>query len=454
MNTFIMASRHKHNHKVILMKDDMTKILLDENDVPRNFYNILPDLPHALSPPLHPGTKQPASASDFEAIFPKEIIRQEMSPERFIPIPDEVRTALLAAGRPTPLFRARRLEKYLKTPAKIYFKHEGLNPCGSHKPNTAIAQTYYNMKEGVEKLVTETGAGQWGTALAYSTMLFGMKCEVFMVKVSFDQKPYRKVIIETYGAKVHASPSAHTSYGKKVLSEKPDHTGSLGIAISEAIETVVTDKTGKSKYALGSVLNHVMLHQSVIGQEVRSQLAMADEKPDYVIGCIGGGSNFAGISFPLIYDKMKGKNSAEFIAVEPATCPSITKGKYCYDFGDTAGMTPLLKMYSLGKDYVPSATHAGGLRYHGMAPTVSALASEGMVKAVSYEQHEVFEAAMTFARTEGVIAAPESAHAIKAAIDTALLCKKKNEAKTIVFNLSGHGLLDLGGYQQYLAGKI
>ena len=449
-----MASRHKHNHKVILMKDDMTKILLDENDVPRNFYNILPDLPHALSPPLHPGTKQPASASDFEAIFPKEIIRQEMSPERFIPIPDEVRTALLAAGRPTPLFRARRLEKYLKTPAKIYFKHEGLNPCGSHKPNTAIAQTYYNMKEGVEKLVTETGAGQWGTALAYSTMLFGMKCEVFMVKVSFDQKPYRKVIIETYGAKVHASPSAHTSYGKKVLSEKPDHTGSLGIAISEAIETVVTDKTGKSKYALGSVLNHVMLHQSVIGQEVRSQLAMADEKPDYVIGCIGGGSNFAGISFPLIYDKMKGKNSAEFIAVEPATCPSITKGKYCYDFGDTAGMTPLLKMYSLGKDYVPSATHAGGLRYHGMAPTVSALASEGMVKAVSYEQHEVFEAAMTFARTEGVIAAPESAHAIKAAIDTALLCKKKNEAKTIVFNLSGHGLLDLGGYQQYLAGKI
>jgi tryptophan synthase beta chain len=436
------------------MKGAMTKIVLDENEVPKDFYNILPDLPTPLAPPLHPGTRQPASPSDFEAIFPKEIIRQEMSPDRFIPIPSEVRDALLASGRPSPLFRAHRLEKYLKTPAKIYFKHEGLNPCGSHKPNTAIAQAYYNMKEGAEKLYTETGAGQWGTALSYATMLFGMKCEVFMVKVSFDQKPYRKMIIETYGATVHASPSRHTEYGKKVLGEKPDHTGSLGIAISEAIEAVVTDRTKKSKYSLGSVLNHVMLHQTVIGQEVRAQLAKAEETPDYVIGCIGGGSNFAGISFPLIYDKMKGKNSAEFIAVEPSSCPSTTKGEYRYDFGDTAGMTPLLKMYTLGKDYVPSAIHAGGLRYHGMAPTVSSLVKDGLVRPVSYDQHEVFEAAVTFARTEGVIAAPESSHAIKAAIDVALECKKKNEEKTIVFNLSGHGLLDLYGYQQYLEGKI
>jgi len=430
------------------------KILLEENDVPRSYYNILPDLPTPLAPPLHPGTQKPASPSDFEAIFPKEIIRQEMSPERSIPIPEEVRDALLASGRPSPLFRATRLEKYLKTPAKIYFKHEGLNPCGSHKPNTAIAQAYYNMKEGVEKLYTETGAGQWGTALSYATMLFKMKCEVFMVKVSFDQKPYRKMIIETYGATVHASPSHHTEYGKRVLAQNPGHTGSLGVAISEAIEKVVTDPAHKSKYSLGSVLNHVMLHQTVIGQEVRTQLAMADEKPDYVIGCIGGGSNFAGISFPLIYDRMKGKNSAEFIAVEPSSCPSPTKGEFRYDFGDTAGMTPLIKMYTLGKDYMPSAIHAGGLRYHGMAPTVSSLVHDGLVKPRAYGQHEVFEAAVTFARTEGVIAAPESAHAIKAAIDVALECKKKNEAKTIVFNLSGHGLLDLYGYQQYLEGKI
>ncbi|VVC02184.1 Tryptophan synthase beta chain 2 [uncultured archaeon] len=436
------------------MKDEMTKIVLDENDVPKQFYNILPDLPHPLAPPLNPATREPAKPEDFEAIFPKEVIRQEMSSERFIPIPDEIRYALLASGRPSPLFRARRLEKYLKTPAKIYFKHEGLNPCGSHKPNTAIAQAYYNMKEGVEKLATETGAGQWGTALSYATMLFGLKCEVFMVKVSFEQKPYRKMIMETYGATVHASPGPRTSYGKKVLSEKPDHPGSLGIAISEAIEAVVTDPAHKSKYSLGSVLNHVMLHQTVIGQEVRQQLAMAEETPDYVIGCIGGGSNFAGISFPLIYDKMKGKNNAEFIAVEPASCPSTTKGKFCYDFGDTAGMTPLIKMYTLGKDFVAPSIHAGGLRYHGMAPTVSALVAEGMVKPVAYEQHEVFEAGVTFARTEGVIAAPESCHAVKAAIDKALECKQKNEAKTIVFNLSGHGLLDLGGYAKYFEGKI
>jgi tryptophan synthase beta chain len=357
-------------------------------------------------------------------------------------------------GRPSPLIRARRLEQHLKTPAKIYFKHEGLNPCGSHKPNTAIAQAYYNMKEGIETLATETGAGQWGTSLAYASALFGLKCKVFMVKASFEQKPYRRIMMETYGAEAYASPSRLTKYGQSVLVATPDHPGSLGVAISEAIETVVSDPTGKTKYSLGSVLNHVMLHQTVIGQEVRQQLAMADAVPDYIIGCIGGGSNFAGISFPLIYDKMKGKNNAEFIAVEPSSCPSTTKGEYRYDHGDTAGMTPLLKMHTMGKDHVPSPIHAGGLRYHGMAPTVSALVAAGEVKPRSYNQLEVFDAALTFSRTEGIIPAPESAHAIKAAIDVALECKKKNEVKTIVFNLSGHGLLDLGGYQQYLEGKL
>jgi len=436
------------------MAIERMKILLDEEDVPKDFYNVLPDLPRKLEPPLHPATKEPVPPEAFYSLFPKEIVRQEMSDERFIAVPAEVREALLRMGRPSPLFRARRLERYLKTPARIYFKHEGLNPCGSHKPNTAIAQAYYNMKEGVERLATETGAGQWGTALSYATMLFGLECEVFMVKVSFSQKPYRKTMMEAYGAKVHASPSAKTNFGKKVLEENPDHPGSLGIAISEAIESVVSDKSGKSKYSLGSVLNHVMLHQSVIGQEVAKQLEIAGEKPDYAIGCIGGGSNFGGFAFPLYYEKKKGKNNCEFIAVEPTSCPSTTKGKYCYDFGDTAGMTPLLKMYSLGKDFVPPKIHAGGLRYHGMAPTVSLLVAEKKVKPVAYGQKEVFDAGVLFARTEGIIPAPESSHAIKAAIDVALECKKRSEAKVIVFNLSGHGLLDLGGYEDYLAGRL
>ncbi|MCX8195421.1 MAG: TrpB-like pyridoxal phosphate-dependent enzyme, partial [Candidatus Micrarchaeota archaeon] len=410
--------------------------------------------PPPFAPPLHPATNEPVPPEAFYALFPKEIVRQEMCPERHIPIPEEVREALLRMGRPTPLYRATRLEKYLKTPAKIYFKHEGLNPCGSHKPNTAIAQAYYNMKEGVEKLATETGAGQWGTSLAYATMLFGLKCEVFMVAVSFQQKPYRKIMMEAYGATVHSSPSNVTSFGRKVLEEDPYHGGSLGIAISEAIERVVSDKEGKSKYSLGSVLNHVLAHQSVIGQEASQQLAMIDEKPDYAVGCIGGGSNFGGFAFPLYYDKLKGKNECEFVAVEPSSCPSTTKGEYRYDFGDTAGMTPLIKMYTLGKDFVPSKIHAGGLRYHGMAPTVSLLIAEKRVRPVAYDQHDVFEAAITFARSEGIIAAPESSHAIKAVIDIALECKRKNEAKTIVFNLSGHGLLDLGGYDEYLRGSI
>jgi len=434
--------------------DECVKILLDEEDVPRNFYNILPDLPRQLDPPLNPGTKEPIGPKDLEAIFPKELIRQEVSSERFIPIPPEVREALLRMGRTSPLIRAKRLEKNLKTPARIYFKYEGLNPCGSHKPNTAITQAYFNMKEGIENLATETGAGQWGTALSYASMLFGLKCKVFMVRVSYDQKPYRKIMMQTYGAEVHPSPSTVTPYGRKILSENPNHPGSLGIAISEALETVVGDKKRKTKYSLGSVLNHVLMHQTVIGQETREQLKMADETPDCVIGCVGGGSNFAGLAFPLIYDKMKGKNNAEFIAVEPEACPSMTKGEYRYDFGDSSGMTPLLKMHTLGKDFIPSPIHAGGLRYHGTAPILSLLVDEKVVKPIAYAQKPVFDAAMTFAKTEGIIPAPESSHAIKAAIDKALECKKKNQEKVIVFNLSGNGMLDLGSYQKYLEGKI
>jgi len=426
------------------------KIVLDENEVPKKYYNILADLPEKLAPPMDGRTGEPVKPSDLEAIFPKEIVRQEMEEQREIQIPNEIRDRLIMMGRPSPLIRAKRLEERLGTPAKIYFKHEGLNPCGSHKPNTAVAQAYYNMKEGVENLITETGAGQWGTALAYATMLYGLGCEVFMVKSSFIQKPYRKNMIETYGAKINPSPSTKTEYGRKVIANKPDHPGTLGVAISEAIEMVVSDRRGKSKYALGSVLNHVMLHQTVIGQEVRTQLGMVGEKPDYVIGCIGGGSNFAGISFPLIYDKLKGKNTAEFIAVEPKACPSTTQGQYRYDHGDTAGMPPMLKMHTMGKEFIPSPIYAGGLRYHGMAPTVSSLIDAKMIKSIAYEEHEVFEAAILFARTEGIISAPESAHAIKAAIDKAIECKIMNQPKTIVFNLSGHGLLDLAGYERYV----
>ena len=426
-----------------------TKILLDESEVPRQYYNIAPDLPRKLEPPLHPGTREPLPPSALEVIFPKALVAQEISGERFIPIPEDVREALLRSGRPSPLFRAKRLEEKLGTPARIYFKHEGLNPCGSHKTNTAVAQAYYNMREGTETLVTETGAGQWGTALSYASMLFGLKCKVFMVKTSFEQKPYRRVMIETYGGEVTPSPSASTEYGRKVLKENPVHPGTLGVAISEALEVV--SKSKNAKYALGSVLNHVLLHQTVIGQETRLQLAKAEETPDYVIGCVGGGSNFAGISFPLLYDKFRHRNDAEFIAVEPSACPSTTKGEYRYDSGDSAGMTPLLKMHTLGKDFIPSPIHAGGLRYHGMAPLVSLLVDSGHVRPRAYDEKEVFEAAFMFARTEGIVPAPESAHAIKAAIDIARECKAKNEAKTIVFNLSGHGLLDLGAYDRHLA---
>jgi tryptophan synthase beta chain len=425
---------------------------LTTDEMPRKWYNILPDLPEPLAPPLNPATKQPIAPSDLEPIFPKALIQQEMSDANYIDIPEEVLQAYMLATRPSPLQRALRLEQELKTPAKIYFKREDLSPAGSHKTNTALAQAYYNMKEGVERLTTETGAGQWGTALSLACSYFGLGCEVFMVRASYDQKPYRRDMMRIYGATVHPSPSELTEFGKKLLKENPKHPGSLGIAISEALETCVKD--GNAKYSLGSVLNHVMLHQTIIGQETMLQFQKLGEKPDYLIGCVGGGSNFAGFTFPFIGQKLKKKTDTQFIAVEPTVVPSLTAGKYEYDFGDTAGMTPLLLMYTLGHNFVPSPIHAGGLRYHGAAPTVSQLVKHKVVKPVAYEQKEVFTAAVMFAKAEGIIPAPETSHAIKAVIDLALEAKKKNEKKVIAFNFSGHGLLDLGGYQQYLDGKM
>jgi len=429
-----------------------TRTTLTAEEMPRKWYNILPDLPVPLPPPLNPGTKKPISPSDLEVIFPKGLIRQEVSQDNYIDIPEEVLQAYMMANRPSPLQRAVRLEQMLKTPAKIYFKREDLSPAGSHKTNTSLPQAYYNMKEGVKKLATETGAGQWGTALSLACNYFGLGCEVFMVRASYDQKPYRREMMRVYGADVHPSPSDLTEFGKKMLAKDPKHPGSLGIAISEAMEVAVKDEG--TNYSLGSVLNHVMLHQTIIGEETMLQFNKLEEKPDYLIGCVGGGSNFAGFTFPFIGQKMKKKLDAQFIAVEPTVVPSLTEGKYEYDFGDTAGMTPLLMMYTLGHDFVPSPIHAGGLRYHGAAPTVSLLVNEKVVKPISYQQKEVFDAAVMFAKAEGIIPAPETAHAIKAAVDLALEAKKKNEEKIIAFNFSGHGLLDLGGYQQYLDGKM
>ena len=433
-----------------IAKDD--KVMLTVDDIPTKWYNIAADLPVPIPPPLNPRTKEPARPEELEAIFPKGIIAQEMATERYIDIPEEVRDAYVMLGRPSPLQRARRFEQYLKTPAKIYFKREDLSPAGSHKPNTAIAQVYYNMKEGVEHLTTETGAGQWGSALALSCAHFGLDCKVFMVRVSYDQKPFRRLIMETYGSKVYPSPSTETNFGKQLLAKDPNNPGSLGIAISEAIEMCVNQKN--TKYSLGSVANHVMLHQTVIGEEVKKQLEMIDVTPDYMIGCVGGGSNFAGFSFPMIGEKIKGKVDTEFIAVEPRSVPSLTAGEYRYDFGDTAGMTPLFKMYTLGHEFMPSPIHAGGLRYHGMAPTVSLVTNLKYVTPVAYDQLDTFSAAVAFAKTEGIIPAPESSHAIKAAVDKALEAKKNNEEKVIVFNLSGHGLLDMVGYGKYIRGEM
>ncbi len=432
------------------MADD-TKILLTEAELPERWYNIAPDLPAPLSPPLHPGTGQPVGPEMLAPLFPMGLILQEVSQERHIPIPEEVRE-IYKLWRPTPMYRARRLERALDTPAHIYYKYEGVSPVGSHKPNTAVAQAYYNKQEGVRRLATETGAGQWGSALAFACNLFGLECKVYMVRVSYQQKPYRRFLMETYGASIVPSPSQDTNAGRKFLAEDPENPGSLGMAISEAME----DAAGRedTKYSLGSVLNHVLLHQTVVGEEALAQMAKAGEYPDVVIGCIGGGSNFSGLAFPFVRERLTAGRNTRFIAVEPEASPSVTRGEYTYDFGDTAQMTPLLKMYTLGHTFMPPAIHAGGLRYHGMAPLVSLLCEQGVIEAVAVHQVPTFAAAVQFARTEGIIPAPESAHAIRVAIDEALRCRESGERKTILFNLSGHGHFDMAAYEAYFSGRL
>ena len=433
-----------------------TRFDLSIDEIPKQYYNVLSDFNKVpgFAPPLHPATHEPVGPDDLAPLFAKELIKQEVSTDKYIPIPDEVRE-IYGRYRPSPLFRAYRLEEKLKTSAKIYYKYEGVSPAGSHKPNTAIAQAYYNAKEGVQKLYTETGAGQWGTALAYAGTFFDIDVEVFMVRVSYDQKPYRRSMIEVYGAKVHPSPSLETVVGRKILDENPDHTGSLGIAISEAIEKTATSD-GKAKYSLGSVLNHVLLHQTVIGQEVQTQLDKLDVSPDIIIGCLGGGSNFGGFSFPFVGDKLNNKINPEIIAVESTAAPKLTHGKVAYDFGDTGEMTPLIKMHTIGHTFVPAPIYAGGLRYHGCAPTVSHLLDNKVISAEAYNQLEVFQAAELFSKCEGIIPAPESAHAICSTITHARKypLSKTQDGPTIVFNLSGHGLLDLSGYDSYLHNKL
>jgi len=429
---------------------DLTKVVLPESELPKAWYNILADLPTPPPPPLHPGTKQPVGPADLEPLFPQEIILQEVSTERWIEIPEPVRE-VYRLWRPTPLIRARRLEAALRTPARIYYKYEGTSPAGSHKPNTAVAQAFYNRKAGVRRLTTETGAGQWGSALAMACGMFGLECTVYMVRVSYEQKPYRRVLMETWGAEVVPSPSDRTRAGRAIREQEPDSPGSLGIAISEAVEDAATHDD--TKYSLGSVLNHVLLHQTVIGLEAKRQMELFDDYPDVVIGCIGGGSNFAGLSFPFLQDKLRGRD-LRVVAVEPTACPTLTRGRYLYDFGDTARMTPLVKMYTLGHTFIPPRIHAGGLRYHGDAPTVCLLYDQGYIEAVAYPQNAVFEAAGTFARTEGIPPAPESAHAVRRAIDEALACRESGESKAILFNLSGHGHFDLAAYEEYLAGRL
>ncbi|MDR7447399.1 MAG: TrpB-like pyridoxal phosphate-dependent enzyme [Armatimonadota bacterium] len=429
---------------------DLVKVVLPESELPKAWYNILADLPAPPPPPLHPGTKQPVGPADLEPLFPREIILQEVSTERWIEIPEPVRE-VYRLWRPTPLIRARRLEAALQTPARIYYKYEGTSPAGSHKPNTAVAQAFYNQQAGVRRLTTETGAGQWGSALAMACRMFGLECTVYMVRVSYEQKPYRRVLMETWGAEVVPSPSDRTRAGRAIREQEPDSPGSLGIAISEAVEDAATHDD--TKYSLGSVLNHVLLHQTVIGLEAKRQMELFDDYPDVVIGCIGGGSNFAGLSFPFLQDKLRGRD-LRVVAVEPTACPTLTRGRYLYDFGDTARMTPLVKMYTLGHTFIPPRIHAGGLRYHGDAPTVCLLYDQGYIEAVAYPQNAVFEAAVTFARTEGIPPAPESAHAVRRAIDEALACRESGESKAILFNLSGHGHFDLAAYEEYLAGRL
>jgi tryptophan synthase beta chain len=430
--------------------ENETKITLSETEIPRRWYNIAADLPVPQVPPLHPVTHQPIGPADLAPLFPMGLIMQEVSSERWIDIPDEV-VDIYRLYRPTPMYRARRLEKALDTPAKIYYKYEGVNPAGSHKPNTAIAQAYFNKKEGVKRLATETGAGQWGSALALACQLIGLECTVYMVRVSHNQKPYRRSMMQAWGAKVLASPSDQTQSGRKFLAERSEHPGSLGIAISEAVEDAATHDD--TRYSLGSVLNHVLLHQTVIGLECKAQLEKTGDYPDVVIACCGGGSNLGGISFPFLADKFAG-GKVRVVAAEPSACPTLTKGQYRYDFGDTAGLAPLVKMFTLGHTFMPAGIHAGGLRYHGDSPLISLLHKEGYIEAVALHQRPVFEAAVQFARTEGILVAPESAHAVRVAIDEALQAKQAGEARVILFNLSGHGLLDLGAYDDYFSGKL
>ena len=427
-----------------------TKFFLSEQEMPRQWYNILADLPKPMPPVLHPGTKQPVGPQDLAPLVPMELIKQEVSTDRWIDIPDEV-LDIYKLWRPSPLYRARRLEKALDTPAKIYYKWEGVSPAGSHKPNTAVAQAYYNKKEGVKRISTETGAGQWGSALSLACNFFDIECKVYMVRISYDQKPYRRVMIQTWGAQVVPSPSPDTNAGRMVLEQDPDSPGSLGVAISEAVEDAAT--RDDTKYSLGSVLNHVLLHQTINGLESKKQMEMAGDYPDIVIGCVGGGSNYAGLVFPFLEDKFKGKD-LRAIAVEPASCPTLTRGPYAYDFGDVAEMTPLMAMYTLGHKFIPPPIHAGGLRYHGMAPLISHLVKQKYMEAVAYKQLEVFEAAKIFCRSEGIIPAPESNHAIRATIDEALKAKEEGKSKVILFNLSGHGHFDMAAYDAYFAGKL
>ena len=430
---------------------EQTKYLLDESELPTHWYNLIPDLPAPPPPPLHPATNEPVGPADLAPLFPMALILQEVSTDSYIEIPEEVRD-VYRLWRPSPLYRARRLERALGTPARIYFKYEGVSPAGSHKPNTSVPQAFYNAQEGIRRLTTETGAGQWGTALAFASSLFGIECEVWQVRASYDQKPYRKSMMEVFGGVVHPSPSDLTEAGRKILADDPDSPGSLGIAISEAVEIAAQNED--TRYALGSVLNHVLLHQTVIGEEAIKQMAMAGDTPDLVVGCVGGGSNFGGLAFPFLREKLKGNLDCEIRAVEPAACPTLTRGIYTYDFGDTAGMTPLLKMHTLGHDFVPDPIHAGGLRYHGMSPLISHVYELGLMTAEARQQSECFAAGVQFARTEGIVPAPEPTHALASTIDEARRCAETGEEKVILTALCGHGHLDLAAYDKYLAGDV
>ncbi len=430
---------------------DQLKYFLEESKMPKTWYNIAADLPKPMEPPLHPGTLKPIGPDDLAPLFPMALIGQEVSQDREIEIPEPVRN-IYKQWRPSPLFRARNLEKFLDTPAKIYYKYEGVSPTGSHKPNTAIAQAFYNKEEGTKKITTETGAGQWGSSLAFACQIFGIELDVYMVKVSFEQKPYRKLIMQTYGARCVASPSNETESGKAILAKDPNNTGSLGIAISEAVERAAKDPD--TKYSLGSVLNHVLMHQTIVGNEALLQMEMAGDYPDILVGCTGGGSNFSGLVFPFLGKKFREKKDTRVIACEPKSCPSLTKGKYVYDFGDTGRLTPLVKMHTLGSQFIPPATHSGGLRYHGMAPMVSHLKEIGAIEAQAFGQKECFEAGVNFARAEGIVPAPEATHAVKGAIEAALECKKNAQSKTILFNLCGHGHFDMTAYGDYFDNKL